>query len=271
MKSLKIAVLVKQVIDTYSAGGTTLNSDGTINRDQLPAIINPDDLNALGLAFKLRDMAGGGTVTVISMGPPRAVESIREAIWRGADKGLLLSDRKFAGSDTLATSYALSQAIRMIKADIVLCGSQSIDGDTGHVGPQTAQQLGIPQVTYTEDIIKLSESDGCLSIQAIRLTDAGNEIVEVSDPVLFTVARSASSCGPKNVRRMMEFKNKGVDCITAADLDADIERLGLTGSPTRVVDSVKFTVEERNNSMLTSSESDIESMFAALRKNNLID
>jgi electron transfer flavoprotein beta subunit len=271
MKSLEIAVLVKQVIDTYSAGGTTLNPDGTINRDQLPAIINPDDLNALGLALKLRDMAGGGTVTVISMGPQRAVESIQEAIWRGADKGILLSDRKFAGSDTLATSYALSQAVRMIKADVILCGSQSIDGDTGHVGPQTAQQLGIPQVTYTEEIIKLYESDGRLFIQAKRLTDAGNEIVEVSAPVLFTVTRSASSCGPKNVRRMMEFKNKGVDYITAADLGADIERLGLCGSPTRVVDSIKFTVEERNNTMLTSSENDIESMLTALRKNNLID
>lgn len=271
MKNLNIAVLVKQVIDTYSAGGTTLNCDGTVNRDQLPAIINPDDLNALGLALKLRDMVGGGTVTVISMGPPRAIESIQEAIWRGADKGVLLSDRKFAGSDTLATSYALSQAIRMINADVVFCGSQSIDGDTGHVGPQTSQQLDIPQVTYTEEIVDISESDGSLLIQARRLTDSGNEIIEVTTPALFTVTRSAPSCGPKNVRRMMTYKNKGVETITAADLNADNERLGLCGSPTRVVESIKFTMEERINTMLTSSENDIESLFATLRKNNLID
>ena len=151
--SLKIVVLAKQVPDTRNVGKDAMTPEGTVNRAALPAIFNPEDLNALEQALRLKDKNPGSTVTVVTMGPPRATDVIREALYRGADNGVLLTDRAFAGADTLATSYALSMAIRKIgDCDLIIGGRQAIDGDTAQVGPQVAEKLGLNQVTYVNEI-----------------------------------------------------------------------------------------------------------------------
>ena len=154
--SLNIIVLAKQVPDTRNVGKDAMKEDGTINRAVLPAIFNPEDLNALEQALRLKETHPGSTVTVLTMGLPRAAEVIREAIFRGADKGIVLTDRALGGADTLATSYSLAQAVKKIgNYDIILGGRQAIDGDTAQVGPQIAEKLGIPQVTYAEEILSV--------------------------------------------------------------------------------------------------------------------
>ena len=157
MKGLKIVVLAKQVPDTRNVGKDAMKADGTVNRAALPAIFNPEDLNALEQALRLKDKFEGSTVHILTMGPGRAAEIIREAMYRGADGGYLLSDRAFAGSDTLATSYALACALRNLQTDLLICGRQAIDGDTAQVGPQVAEKLGLPQVTYAEEILECTE------------------------------------------------------------------------------------------------------------------
>ncbi|MBO6255949.1 MAG: electron transfer flavoprotein subunit beta/FixA family protein, partial [Bacteroidaceae bacterium] len=175
--SLKIVVLAKQVPDTRNVGKDAMKADGTINRAALPAIFNPEDLNALEQALRLKDAFPGSTVTLLTMGPGRAAEIIREGLFRGADGGYLLTDRAFAGADTLATSYAIATAIRKIgEYDIILGGRQAIDGDTAQVGPQVAEKLGLPQVTYAEEIISLDEAKRKVTIR--RHIDGGVETVE---------------------------------------------------------------------------------------------
>ena len=158
MPEYKMVVLVKQVPDTKNITGEAMKADGTVNRAALPAVFNPEDLHALEMALQVREKYGG-TVTVISMGPPSAVEVLKDALYRGADRVFLISDRAFAGSDTLATSFALKQAIqtKFPDVDIVFCGRQAIDGDTAQVGPQTAEKLDIAQVTYVESIEHLEK------------------------------------------------------------------------------------------------------------------
>jgi len=152
----KIVVLAKQVPDTRNVGKDAMKADGTVNRGALPAIFNPEDLNALELALQVKDSFPNTVITLLTMGPVRASEILREGMYRGADAGVLLTDKAFAGSDTLATSYALSRAIRKIgDFDLIFAGRQAIDGDTAQVGPQVADKLGIPQITYTEEIISL--------------------------------------------------------------------------------------------------------------------
>ncbi|MDR1225346.1 MAG: electron transfer flavoprotein subunit beta/FixA family protein, partial [Prevotellaceae bacterium] len=151
-KPLKIVVLAKQVPDTRNVGKNAMKEDGTVNRAALPAIFNPEDLNALEQALRLKDKVAGSEVHLLTMGPGRAADIIREGLFRGADGGVLLTDRKFAGADTLATSYALSRALDKIKPDLVIAGRQAIDGDTAQVGPQVAEKLSWPQVTYAEEI-----------------------------------------------------------------------------------------------------------------------
>ena len=150
--------MAKQDPDTRNMGEEAMTAEGTVNRAALPAIFNPDDLKALELALRLKDECVGSVVYVLTMGPLRAADIIRDAMFRGADGGYLLTDRRFAGSDTLATSYALSCALRKIGADVVVAGRQAIDGDTAQVGPQVAGWLGLPQVTYAEEVEKINES-----------------------------------------------------------------------------------------------------------------
>ena len=201
--SLKIVVLAKQVPDTRNVGKDAMTAEGTVNRAALPAIFNPEDLNALEQALRLKEQNPGSTVGILTMGPPRAGEIIRQGLYRGADTGWLLTDRKFAGADTLATSYALATAVQNIgDVDIIIGGRQAIDGDTAQVGPQVAQKLGLNQVTYAEEILKIE--DGKATIR--RHIDGGVETVVAPLPVLITVNGTAAPARPCNAKLVMKYK-----------------------------------------------------------------
>ena len=263
-------VLVKQVPDTHHITGDAMTRDGTMNRGALPAIFNPEDLNALEMALQIRERHGG-TVTVLTMGPPKAADILRESLWRGADRVVLLTDRRFAGADTLATSVALQKAIEKIgRYDLILAGRQAIDGDTAQVGPQTAEKLGIPQITYTESVLAIADG----RITAERALDAGSEIVRCTMPCLLTVVGSANTPRPPSARRRIarklaatpgeyaavrkrwpEFasdetldaylavRDLRIPIWTADDIGATAEEIGLAGSPTQV-HKVNFVVLE---------------------------
>ena len=201
-KALKIVVLAKQVPDTRNVGKDAMTPEGTVNRAALPAIFNPEDLNALEMALALKDRTEGSTVHILTMGPQRAADIIRDAMFRGADGGYLLTGREFAGSDTLATSYALSCALKMIAPDIIFAGRQAIDGDTAQVGPQVAEKLGLPQVTYAEEITEIKAD----SLVIKRRLNCGMETVETPVPVVVTVNASAPECRPRNAKRVMTCK-----------------------------------------------------------------
>ena len=259
--SYTIIVFVKQVPDTQNITGQAMKPDGTVNRQALPAIFNPEDLNALELALQLKD-AYGAKVVAATMGPPNASEVLRDSLCRGADEAVLLTDRAFAGSDTLATSYALSCAARKIgHFDLILCGRQAIDGDTAQVGPQIAEKLSLPQISYVQEVVKLEKG----KITAKRAIEGGYEILESPTPALLTVIDS-NEPRPQNAKRIMKFKkaktkseilaSKGgaytnadsvvdeseqmkakgllIEELTAAQAGADLERTGLAGSPTKV-------------------------------------
>lgn len=264
--SYEIVVLAKQVPDTHNITGQAMKEDGTVNRAALPAIFNPEDLNALEEALKIKD-AHGGKITVVTMGPPNAAQLLRDCLFRGADDVVLVSDRAFAGADTLATSYALSMAIKKIgKFDIILCGRQAIDGDTAQVGPQTAEKLKIDQVSCVNKIMELKKD----SITVERSIEGGYEIVRTKLPVLITVTGEANTPRPKSAKRTLMFKHavtptemdnldEAYICAngicenhaiikqwTAADIDANVEQCGLSGSPTKVkeIESVVLGASE---------------------------
>ena len=201
-KQLKIVVLAKQVPDTRNVGKDAMTPEGTVNRAALPAIFNPEDLNALEMALALKDRTDASTVHILTMGPQRAADIIRDAMFRGADGGYLLSGREFAGSDTLATSYALSCALKKIRPDIIFAGRQAIDGDTAQVGPQVAEKLGLPQVTYAEEILDIKDS----TLVIRRRLNCGTEVVECPVPAVITVNASAPECRPRNAKRVMTYK-----------------------------------------------------------------
>ncbi len=194
-------VCAKQVPDTQRITGEAMKDDGTVNRGALPAIFNPEDLNALETALAVRD-AHGGTVTLITMGLPAAAEILREGLYRGVDRAILITDRRAAASDTLATSYILSCAVRKLPHDLVLCGRQAIDGDTAQVGPQMAEKLGVPQITYLEELISLDRP----SIRVRRNVGNGYEVVESELPVLVTVMDTANVPRPPAMRKLMKHK-----------------------------------------------------------------
>jgi electron transfer flavoprotein beta subunit len=265
-------VLVKQVPDTANITGKAMKENGTVNRAALPAIFNPEDLNALEMALQVKEQYGG-SVTVLTMGPPRAAEILREALYRGADRVILLTDRKTAGSDTLATSYALQCAVEKIGAyDLVLCGRQAIDGDTAQVGPQVAEKLGLPQITYAEAVESLDGRE----VVVRRAFPLGTETVKGALPCLLTVVESANEPRPPSARRVVSNKlaaipqeypallekwpefetEEALDEYLAArglkiavwsgeDVGVDYDRVGLSGSPTKVlkIDSVVLGAE----------------------------
>ena len=285
-----IIVLAKQVPDTHNVGKDAMKADGTVNRAALAAIFNPEDLNALEQALRIKDKNPGTTVSLLSMGPVRAAEVLREGLYRGADKGYLLSGREFAGSDSLATSYALSCAIRkMGKVDMIICGRQAIDGDTAQTGPQVAEKLGFPQITYTEEILDVSEK----TITVKRRLERGVEVLRGQLPIVVTVNGSAAPCRPRNAKRLMKYKyaktqserqESGTDYtefydnhsylnITewgASDVEHDPKWLGLSGSPTKVkaIESVVFTAKESKK--LTADDEQIEEMMKELIANHTI-
>lgn len=290
MKGLKIIVLAKQVPDTRNVGKDAMKANGTVNRAALPAVFNPEDLKALEQALRIKDENPGTTVTILTMGPGRAAEIIREGLYRGADDGILITDRKFAGSDTLATSYAISLAIKKLAPyDIVLSGRQAIDGDTAQVGPQAAEKIGIPQITYCEEVVSISKK----SVQIKRRLDRGVETVECPLPALVTVHGSAPECRSRNARLLMKFKHAqtvtelqedtddyldlhesrpylDIKEWTVADLNADEEWLGLSGSPTKVkkVTNVVFTAKE--SKVLGDKDEEIEDLIKELLENHTI-
>ena len=287
--SLKIVVLAKQVPDTRNAGKNAMTAEGTINRAALPAIFNPEDMNALEQALRLKEQNPGSTVGILTMGPPRAAEIIREGLYRGADTGWLLSDRLFAGADTLATSYALATAIKKIGgADIVIGGRQAIDGDTAQVGPQVAQKLGLTQVTYAEEILKCE--DGKLTIR--RRIDGGVEVVEAPTPILITVNGTAAPCRPCNARLVMKYKHatavmeRGKDDKyaelyeqrpyltltqwTVADVEGDPAQCGLSGSPTKVKTVKNIVFQTKETTTIGSSDEEIKGLMESLIADKII-
>ena len=251
-KALKIVVLAKQVPDTRNVGKDAMTPEGTVNRAALPAIFNPEDLNALEMALALKDETEGSTVHILTMGPPRAADIIRDAMFRGADGGYLLTDRKFAGADTLATSYALSCALRKIRPDVIVAGRQAIDGDVK------------------------------------RRLEHGTEIVECPLPLVMTVNGSAPECRPQNAKRVMKYKfaqtkseiAAAPDCmasamasakaylqiveLAAADVDPDETQLGLVGSPTKVKKIENVVFQAKESKRLTAADADIESLMVEL-------
>lgn len=288
--SLNIIVLAKQVPDTRNVGKDAMKEDGTINRAALPAIFNPEDLNALEQALRIKDANPGSTVTILTMGLPRASEIIREAIFRGADTGIVLTDRALGGADTLATSYSLAQAVKKFgNYNIILGGRQAIDGDTAQVGPQIAEKLGIPQVTYAEEILDLK--DGYVIVK--RRLEQGVETVKAPLPCVVTVNGSAAECRPRNAKRIMKFKRvvspsektklstdeqAYIDARPylnlqewgAAFVEADPEQIGMAGSPTKVkaIENVVFTAKECRR--LENDDTQLEELIKELIVNHTI-
>lgn len=287
--SFRIICLAKQVPDTRNVGKDAMKADGTVNRAALPAIFNPEDLHALEQALRIKDQRPDAEVILLTMGPARAAEIIREAMYRGANKGFLITDRKFAGSDTLATSYVLSQAIRKLEPyHLIISGRQAIDGDTAQVGPQTAEKLDIPQVTYAEEIISVTDKE----IVIKRRLERGVETVKSPLPLAITVHSSAPHCRPrvgkllmkyKHARTVSELQNEirdytelyqnrpylqidewGVDEINAAT-----EHLGLSGSPTKVK-KIENVVFQHKETMVIREDEGIENLMKNLIETHII-
>ena len=275
---LKIVVLAKQVPDTRNVGKDAMTAEGTVNRAALPAIFNPEDLNALEQALRLKEQNPGSTVGILTMGPPRAGEIIRQGLYRGADTGWLLTDRLFAGADTLATSYALATAIKKIgDVDIVIGGRQAIDGDTAQVGPQVEEVLSV--------------KDGKATIK--RVIDGGVETVEAPLPVVITVNGSAAPCRPQNAKLVMKYKRATcpmerpaegtaydnlyeerpyltLNQWSVADVDGDVNQCGLSGSPTKVKAIKNIVFQAKESKTLTASDADIEGMIKELLEEKII-
>ena len=287
--SLKIVVLAKQVPDTRNVGKDAMTAEGTVNRAALPAIFNPEDLNALEQALRIKEQNPGTTVGLLTMGPPRAGEIIREGLYRGADTGWLLTDRLFAGADTLATSYALATAIKKIgDVDLVIGGRQAIDGDTAQVGPQVAQKLGLNQVTYAEEILKIENGKATIR----RMIDGGVEVVEAPLPLVVTVNGSAAECRPQNAKLVMKYKYAACPLEVAeddsrkalreerpylnliqwsvADGDGDPAQCGMSGSPTKVKEVQSIAFQAKESKTLTAKDEDINALIQELLNDKII-
>lgn len=285
-----IIVLVKQVPDTHNITGQAMKEDGTVNRAALPAIFNPEDLNALEEALKIKEKQGA-KVTVITMGPPNAAQVLRESLFRGADEVVLITDRKFAGADTLATSYALSLAVKKVGAfDMIFCGRQAIDGDTAQVGPQTAEKLKINQITCVHAIPEVNGK----TVIAERLVEGGYEKVKAAMPVLITVTSEANTPRPPAVKKMLAFKyamtaiekdnydetylreyeiddsHVVIKTWGHEDIGADPVQCGLSGSPTKVknIDSVVLEAGEFKN--IPANKTGMEDLVKELMNEHII-
>lgn len=289
--SLNIIVLAKQVPDTRNVGKDAMKEDGTINRAALPAIFNPEDLNALEQALQIKEQHPETKITILTMGPPRAAEIIREAIYRGADTGIVLTDRAFAGADTLATSYALSAAIRKIgDYDLIIAGRQAIDGDTAQVAPQVAEKLNLPQITYAEKINQIENGKATVT----RRIESGVETLECPLPLVITVNGSADECRPRNARRIQKYKYAVTPSEKAAlpehlaelvekrpylqlqewsadFVSADPEQIGLKGSPTKVKGIVNVVFQAKESKRIEGKNQEaLEDLIKELIANHTI-
>jgi electron transfer flavoprotein beta subunit len=296
---LRIVVLVKQVPDTANVTGEAMKEDGTVNRAALPAVFNPEDLNALEEALRLRERHGG-RVSVVTMGPPAAVQVLRDSLYRGADEVVLLSDKRFAAADTLATSYALAMAVRRLgDVDLVLCGRQAIDGDTAQVGPQTAEKLGMPQITCVSRVDGIVSDDGGRHITATRSIEGGYETLRATLPALLTITSEANEPRPPSVKLMLTYKDIAAEampdyddsylnpesdvaevCMIGHDgrpvcrakvvqwdadsIGAEESTVGLRGSPTRVKDIESVVLAQADTRMVEPTEAGIAELVHEL-------
>ena len=259
---MHIIVCVKQVPNT-----TDVRIDpatNTLMREGVESVINPFDAYAIEEAVRLKERLGG-KVTVITMGPPQAENALKDAVALGCDEAVLISDRKFAGSDTWATSYTLSAAIKKLGAvDVILCGKQASDGDTAQVGPGISAHLDIPQVTYVKKVEDISES----SARVQRMTEEGYDIVETPLPCVFTVVKEINTPRLPSLRGMMRAKSAKIIKWTAEDIEADPKLLGLDGSPTRVV-RIFTPAPRKGGEILAGEASDVAKELAELLKGSV--
>lgn len=289
--AFKIIVLAKQVPDTRNVGEDAMKSDGTVNRSALPAIYNPEDLNALEQALRIKDQYGDTEIIILTMGPPRAADIIRESMFRDADRGYLITDRRFAGADTLATSYVISKAVEKIgDFDLILSGRQAIDGDTAQVGPQTAEKLKLPQITYAEEILSVEKN----KITVRRRLERGVETVESTLPALVTVHGSAAPCRPKNAKLFMKYKHAktvtelqtidddyinetvrnrpylAIEELSLDDLNCEAEKIGLSGSPTKVKKIDNVILQAKDAKVIGDSDQAVKELMAELITNHTL-
>jgi len=288
--SFKIVVLIKQVPDTRNVGKDAMKADGTVNRSALPAIFNPEDLNALEMALQAKEQIKDAEIIVLTMGPGRAAEIIRESLYRGADRGYLVTDRKFAGSDTLATSYVLSMAIKKLDpVHLVFAGRQAIDGDTAQVGPQVAEKLKLPQITYAEKIVSINQK----SVSVLRRLEQGVETVKSKLPAAITVHSSAKECRPREAKNIMKYKHARtvtelqnevkdytdlfaqrpyltIEEWSVDDIGADAVKLGLSGSPTKVkkVENIVFT--QKDAAVIPDDDENMDKLMKELIDSHVI-
>ena len=283
---MKIVVCIKQVPDT-----TEIKLDpvtGTLIRDGVPSIMNPDDKGGLEFALQLKDQYGAH-VTVITMGPPQAEAILREAYAMGVDRAILLSDRKFGGADTLATSNTIAAALRSLEFDLVITGRQAIDGDTAQVGPQVAEKLGLTQITYAEEILEVGKD----KITVKRHIDGGVETVEGPLPIVITVNGSAAPCRPRNAKLVQKYKHAKTvtekqqgnldytdlydkrDYLnlvewSVADVNGDLAQCGLSGSPTKVKAIQNIVFQAKESKTISGSDRDVEDLIVELLANHTI-
>ncbi len=286
---LKMIVMVKQVPDTHNITGDAMKPDGTVNRARLPAIINPEDLNALEEAIRIKERIGGH-ITAITMGPQKAVQVLKECLYRGADDVILISDRKFAGADTLATAYTLKYAVDKIGSfDLILCGRQAIDGDTAQVGPQVAEKLGINQITSLLEVVEIDDKE----ITAKHAISDGYELVKSKMPLLITVTSEANQPRSPSAKLVMAYKNIDqevngdayeeaymhaddsslIDRITEWNADSigvDATICGLAGSPTKVKKIENVVLAVNDIQQIPATEAGISNLIHELMDDHII-
>ena len=261
---MKIIVCIKQVPNT-----TEIKIDpvtNTLKRDGVPSIINPDDKAAVEAALQLKEQCGA-TVTILTMGPPQAEKALREALAMGADEAFLLTDRAFGGSDTLATSTIIAAAVKKLQPDLVLCGRQAIDGDTAQVGPQIAEHMGIPQITYAAGI-SYNPENGKLTVK--RQFEDRYQTLEVSGLCLVTVLSTMVKPRYMNVWDIVAQDAKEIGKITNEDLQLDKAVIGLTGSPTKVKATFTKQLDKTVETMELDPEQAAQVILDTLKSKYLI-
>jgi electron transfer flavoprotein beta subunit len=255
---VNIIVCIKQVPDTAEV---KINPEtGTLIREGVPSIVNPFDMHAIEAALQIKEKVGG-KVTVLTMGPPQAESSLREAVSMGADEALLLSDRAFAGSDTWATSYVLSKAISKLNPDIIICGKQAIDGDTAQVGPEVAEFLNIPHISYVRKIDDITQS----SIRVQRLMDEGYDVVETTLPMLMTVVKELNEPRLPSLKGKMAAKKAEIKKWGFSDIQADENKLGIKGSPTQVKNVFVPEIRKDRKMLEGTPEEQVDALIKELR------
>jgi electron transfer flavoprotein beta subunit len=260
---MNIVVCIKQVPNTTDVRIDPVTN--TLIREGVESIINPFDTYAIEEGVRLKERFGG-KVTVITMGPPQAESALREAISLGCDEAILVSDRKFAGSDTWATSYTLSCSIRKLGSfDVIICGKQASDGDTAQVGPGISTHLDIPQVTYVKKIEDISQNKAKVE----RMNEEGYDIVETPLPCLFTVVKEINTPRIPSLKGMMRAKSAKILKWSAEDIDADPKSIGLEGSPTRVV-KIFTPPQRKGGEMITGDTAEISAKVIGLLKDIVI-